>query len=98
MSEMSEVALRRLPEGSFERAVERSWSGRYVELGLLTDSDQFALGALVEIDSGEFLYLGEIQRREGRQLWISVEHSVNRAKLARIQDAWNEAEARKAQP
>lgn len=98
MAQGSEVALRRLPEGSFERAVERSWSGRYVGLDLLQDSDQFPIGTLVEIDTGEFIYLGEIQRRQGLELWISVEHSVNRAKLARIQEVWNESGARRTQP
>jgi hypothetical protein len=98
MSQECEVALRRLPEGSFERALERSWSGRYVELDLLADSDQFQLGALVEIDTNEAIFLGEIQRRQGLQLWVSVEHSVNRAKLARIQEAWNEAGTRQTQP
>ena len=91
MAQESEVALRRLPEGSFERALERSWSGRYVELDRLADSDQFPLGTLVEIDTGEFIYLGEIQRQNGTKLWVAVEHSVNRAKLARVQEAWNEA-------
>jgi len=98
MSQESEVALRRLPEGSFEKALERSWSGRYVELDLLADSDQFPLGALVEIDTGEAIYLGEIQRRQGHRLWAAVEHSMNRAKLARIQEAWNESGARQVQP
>jgi len=90
MAQESEVALRRLPEGSFERALERSWSGRYVELELLANAD-LPLGTLVEIDTGEFIYLGEIQRKNGTKLWVAVEHSMNRAKLARVQEAWNEA-------
>jgi len=98
MSQAGEVALRRLPEGSFERALECSWSGRYVELSLLEDSKQFPLGALVEIDTGEFIYLGEIQRRHDLHLWISVEHSLNRSKLARIQEVWNDAGAGPREP
>jgi hypothetical protein len=96
MAEGSEVSLRKLPDGDVKPARECSWSGRYLELELLDDGDEFGIGALVEIETGEAIYLGEAQRRQGPRLWVAVEHSVDRGKLARIQESWNEADTAEA--
>jgi len=97
MADGSEVTLHRLPEGGIQRAVERSWSGRHLELELFAGGDDLGIGALVEIETGAAIYLGEIQRRQGPRLWVAVEHSVDRAKLARIQESWNEADTAESQ-
>jgi hypothetical protein len=36
------------------------------------------------------LYLGELQHGSGSTARVLVEHSVDRAKLASMQDAWGE--------
>ena len=91
-----EVTLRRLPEGSPRRAVERSSNGRHLELELADEAAEFSAGTLAEIETSQSIYLGEIRRREGFHLWVAVEHALDRARLRRIQELWNEAEAAEA--
>jgi hypothetical protein len=92
MPEGSEVTLHRLPKGDVHRGVERSWSGRFLELELDLEADELGIGCLVEIEGVEAIYLGEIQKTRGSRLWVEVEHRVDRAKLARIQELWHEAD------
>lgn len=92
MPEGSEVTLRRLPEGGVHRAVERSWAGRCMELELEAEAGELGIGCLAEIEGSESIYLGEVQRKDGPRVWVEVEHRVDRAKLARIQELWNEAD------
>ena len=47
------------------------------------------MGALVEVLTEPFLYLGEVLGRQEELLIIEVEHSVNRKALAAIQETWD---------
>ena len=49
----------------------------------------FKMGALVEVLTEPFLYLGEVLGRQEELLIIEVEHSVNRKTLAAIQETWD---------
>jgi hypothetical protein len=88
MSERTEVRLRPLPDGDFQEGVQIGWKGRFLEVDLPGPAGGFSLGALLEIECGSMLYLGELQRRSGSTATILVEHSVDRAKLASIQNVW----------
>ncbi|HEV8146372.1 MAG TPA: hypothetical protein VGP79_08330 [Bryobacteraceae bacterium] len=50
------------------------------------------MGALVEVLTEPFLYLGEVLGRQEELLIVEVEHSVNRKALAAIQETWNIAQ------
>ncbi len=88
MPERTVVRLRRLPDGDFQEGAEVGWQGRVLEVDLLGGQGGFSLGAPIEIECGSMLYLGEWQHGSGSTGRILVEHSVDRAKLASIQDAW----------
>jgi len=93
MLEGGEVALRRLPKGSPQRALQTSWNGRDLELELVADADEFDPGALAEIETNDAIYLGVVRKKQGLRLCVAVEHWLDRAKLARIQALWNESDA-----
>jgi hypothetical protein len=52
-------------------------------------SKDLKMGALVEVLTEPFLYLGEVLGRQEELLIIEVEHSVNRKALAEIQETWD---------
>jgi hypothetical protein len=54
---------------------------------------EFVTADLVEVTSSQTLCLGEVQGREGELLIVSVEHSVDRAALAAIQQVWYRPES-----
>jgi hypothetical protein len=84
------VTIRRLPDGEPQPATELSLTGTLlrVELPPNPASRQFGMGALVEVESAEVLYLGEVQGCQGLLLIIAVEHAVDRGALAAIQHVW----------
>lgn len=49
---------------------------------------QFSMGALVEVETPSVLYLGEIHSYRDSMLVIAIEHTVDRAALASIQETW----------
>ncbi len=49
---------------------------------------EFVTADLVEVTCSQTLCLGEVQGREGELLIVNVEHSVDRAALAAIQQVW----------
>ena len=90
MSEPSEAAkLRRLPGGSPQQAliIKRALS----EVVLRPAGGDWAgleAGALVEIETASTLLLGEVIRRDAESLLtVSVEHFVDQAALAEIEEA-----------
>jgi hypothetical protein len=85
-----QVTIRRLPDGEPQPATEHSLAGVLlrVELPPGPASRQFGMGALVEVESAETLYLGEVQGCQGLLLLIAVEHAVDRTALAAIQRIW----------
>ncbi|MGA2270466.1 MAG: hypothetical protein ABSH44_18485 [Bryobacteraceae bacterium] len=88
MPERTVIKLRRLPDGDYREGVEIGWKGRVLEVDLPSQEGGFPPGTPLEIDCGSMLYLGELQQGSGSTARILVEHSVDRAKLDSIQDAW----------
>jgi hypothetical protein len=86
MPEQIGVKVRTLPDGEFRHASEVGWTGRLLELDLMGGS--FPLGALLEIENGAMVYLGELQQQTGSTAVVAIEHSVNRDELKPIQDIW----------
>lgn len=87
MSEATGVRVRGLPDGEFQPASEIGWKGRLLELDL--PGGQFPLGALLEIEDGARLHLGELQQRTGSTVVVAIEHSVSRDALKPIQEIWS---------
>jgi hypothetical protein len=89
------VTIRRLPDGTAQTAqVSNRAPGR---LALAAVGDEpvlpFEAGALVEIDSPEAVYLGEvIGRHQDSLVTVAVEHFIDRAALAEIEKVWNSTE------
>jgi hypothetical protein len=85
-----QVTIRRLPDGEPQPATEHSLTGTLlrVELPPSPVNRQFGLGALVEVESLQTLYLGEVQACQDLLLLIAVEHAVDREALAAIQRIW----------
>ena len=88
MAERTGLRLRRLPDGAFQEGVEVGWEGRVLEVDLPGGRGGLSPGAPLEIECGSMLYLGELQHGSGSTARIVVEHSVDRSKLASMQDAW----------
>ena len=86
MPERAGVKVRTLPDGEAQDASEIVWKGRLLELDLPGAS--FPLGALLEIEDGAMVYLGELQQQTGSTVVVSIEHSVNRDLLKPIQEIW----------
>jgi hypothetical protein len=81
-----DLRLRTLPDGEFQHASEIGWKGRLLELDLA--GERFPLGALLEIEQGAMVYLGELQQQTGSTVVVAIEHSVNRDALKPIQEIW----------
>jgi hypothetical protein len=86
MSEDAGVRVRVLPDGEFQPASETGWKGRLLELDLA--GGHFPLGALLEIERGAMVYLGELQRQTGSTVVVAIEHSLNRDALQPMRETW----------
>ena len=95
MSEQSELTVRQLPDGAARPVREGAWNGNLFEIELTADdhNGEFDAGALVEIESAEMIYLGAVLRRDGVRMAVDVEHVIDRSKLSRIQEMWDQREA-----
>jgi len=96
MSEQSEtVTVRRLPDGPVQSARIQSREGPQIFLSLLGEaaSQEFPSGALLEIQSADSIYLGAVLRRQESGLLVAVEHALQRAALAEIEEAWRSPQA-----
>jgi len=86
------VTVRRLPDGDAQSA--RIESREHDRLLIVLPGDaaarEFEAGTLIEIESEEAIYLGAVLHRQDLHVWISVEHAVNRAALAEIEDTWRD--------
>ena len=88
MSDRSPVKLRRLPDGSFIDAWETGWERNMLQLTLLEEQAGFLPGVPAEIDNGSMLYLGEVRQCSGSIMKVLVEYSLDRSRLASLQDSW----------
>ena len=84
------VTIRRLPDGEPQQGNQNGWVDAllHVELPPNRASRQFSTGTPVEVESPEVLYLGEVRSYRDSILVIAVEHTVDRAALAAIQETW----------
>ena len=80
------MRVRALPDGEFLPASETGWKGRLLELNL--EGGHFPLGALLEIENGAMVYLGELQRQTGPAAVVAIEHAVDREALKPIRETW----------
>ena len=84
------VTIRKLSEEAYGQGDLRASEGNLLKIRLEPGVDEleFIAGERVEIRGSEVLYLGEIQGKEGPLLIVNVEHSVDLAALAAIQQVW----------
>lgn len=87
--EEGSVLVRSLPEGPAEHGTKRRHKHNLLELEMSGAAPFLRAGTLVEVESEDALYLGQVDRREASQIWILVEHKVDRVRLKRIHDRWN---------
>ena len=80
--------IRRLSEGDRHPAVENGRHGRYLFLDIEDRAGEFPIGSLIEIEDGSMLCLGEIQQWTKSTATILVEHSLDRARLASVDEMW----------
>ena len=88
MPERNSVKVRYLPDGGFLEGWEAGWEGTLLRVDLSGPKDGFSRGVLVEIECGSMLYLGEVRQCSEDGITARVEHSLDRQKLASIQNAW----------
>jgi hypothetical protein len=84
------VTVRRLPDGEPQQGKQNGRVGTllHVELPPNPATRQFSVGAPLEVESPGVLYLGEVHSYRDSMLVIAVEHTVDRAALAAIQETW----------
>jgi hypothetical protein len=88
MPDRSLMKFRSLPDGAFQEAKEADWEENMLHLTLPDGQAGLAPGVLTEIESESKLYLGEVRQCNGSAMKILVEHSLDRARLASMQDIW----------
>ena len=88
MPDRNAVKVRYLPDGGFLEGREAGWEDTLLRVDLPGPKDGFSRGVLVEIECGSMLYLGEVQQCSESGVTARVEHSLDRQKLASIQNTW----------
>ena len=91
-SEQSQqVNIRRLRGGRIHLAAVESLAGMHLHLRLPpgTEDGAFDAGELVEVNTPETLYLGEIASRLDTLVIVAVEHALERKALAAIREVWH---------
>jgi hypothetical protein len=84
------VTMRKLSAGEYRAGSLHNQEGSLLRIRLESGAAQpeFVTADLVEVTCSQTLCLGEVQGREGELLIVRVEHSVDRAALAAIQQVW----------
>jgi hypothetical protein len=89
------VTMRKLSAGDYRAGSLHNQEGSLLRIrlepGRLESSGtqpEFVTADLVEVTCSQTLCLGEVQGREGELLIVRVEHSLDRAALAAIQQVW----------
>lgn len=82
------MRVRRLPDGPVEDATEGEWNRSFLTLLLSAQTGEILKGSLVQVESAAMLYLGEVQQITGLNALVRVEHTVDRSKLAAIEEIW----------
>jgi hypothetical protein len=89
------VTIRRLPDGAAQSARIANQAPDRLALAPAGDEPSlgFDAGTLVQIDSPEAVYLGEVIGRQHDSLvTVAVEHFIDRAALAEIEKVWKTTE------
>jgi hypothetical protein len=89
------VTIRKWSTGDYREGILHSHEGSLIRIRLELERPQpeFVAADLVEVTCSQTLFLGEVQGREGELLIVKVEHSVDRAALAAIQQVWYRPES-----
>lgn len=88
MPERGLMKVRSLPNGDFHDMQETGWDGNMLHLAFSGDGMGFSRGVLVEIQGESQLYLGEVRHCSGGAIKVLVEHALDSARLAAMQDTW----------
>lgn len=94
------VTLRKLSAGDYRKGSLHAQEGSVLRIQLESvrfepgnAQLEFVTADLVEVTCPQTLCLGQVQGREGELLIVNVEHSVDRAALAAIQQVWYRPES-----
>ena len=87
MPDNEEVSVQHLLTGRALLANIKSTDGRTLELEVREENDLSA-ETPVEISTERSIYLGIVERKRQRRLWVTVEHVVDRTKMEQIRSAW----------
>jgi len=94
------VTMRKLSAGEYREGNLHDQEGGFLRIRLEPGrfepgkaQPEFVIADLVEVTCSETLCLGEVQGREGELLIVNVEHSIDRAALAAIQQVWYRPES-----
>lgn len=84
------VIVRPLSSGEFREGLEAGWTGKVLDIDLVDDATTPELdpGALVEVKSGNRLYLGVLQTSHPSRVSVLVEHMLDRDEIEWISDVW----------
>lgn len=82
--------MRKLSAGEYREGSLHDQEGSLLRIRLEPGAPhpEFVTADLVEVTCSQTLCLGEVQGREGEFLIVNVEHSVDSAALAAIQQVW----------
>jgi hypothetical protein len=86
------ITVRRLPDLDPYPAVEMRLEGRHLQVEMESEASAATLASgncLVEVDSAEMVYLGEVCGCHGNVLAVHVNHALDRDRLSRVQEAWS---------
>lgn len=88
---IQQVTIRRLRDGDFYAAEAHILNGQLLQLHLHGDLGEVEIraGDLVEIRSLRTLYLGEARGQQGKNVVVRIEHTLDLAMLARVQQVWH---------
>lgn len=84
--------LRQLPDGEWLTGLRYEIAGRVLKVEF-DAPHSFPLGAPVEIDCGEKLYLGELQSRDSLIFYIRVEHQLDQKRASWLRSVWTQSES-----
>lgn len=79
--------IRSLPDGEFRNATLLKFEGQALRIDV--PGPPLAPGSLLEIESGNALYLGAVERGIGTAYSVAVEHFIDRAALAAVREIWS---------
>jgi hypothetical protein len=85
-----QVTLRHLPEGVNLQGQVCSVEQSTLIVKIDTAMNLFPLGSPFEITTPNTICLAILERRDGEQMWLQVEHVLDRQVLTRLQSTWKE--------